>query len=79
MTGLVQAYGSKDVLGSGQSTLLVTGYTVNDGNGGKDYTVTSHTAPGTIAAAPDDFRGHRQQDLRRHDHLVADADGGNPV
>ncbi len=34
MTGLSQAFTSKDVLGSNGSTLTVTAYTVNDGNGG---------------------------------------------
>ena len=48
VTGLVQAFQSKDVLGVGGSTLQVTGYQVNDGNGGADYTVTLQTATGTI-------------------------------
>ena len=51
MTGLAQAFASRDVLGAGGSTLVVTGYTVNDGDGGKDYTVTTQTAPGTITPA----------------------------
>ena len=33
------------------STLQVTGYTVNDGNSGNDYTVATHTASGTITTA----------------------------
>ena len=45
MTGLTQAFASKDVLGTDGSTLDVTGYTVNDGNGGNDYTVTLAHAP----------------------------------
>ncbi len=40
ISGLTQAFASKNVLGSGGSTLDVTGYSVNDGKGGKDYTVT---------------------------------------
>ena len=48
VTGLSQAFVSRHVLGAGNSTLVVTGYTVNDGNGGDDYTVTTHTASGTI-------------------------------
>ena len=40
VTGLSQAFASKNVLGANGSTLAVTGYTVNDGNGGNDYTVT---------------------------------------
>ena len=51
VTGLVQAFASKDVKGTGGSTLQVTAYTVNDGNGGADYTVTPETATGTIAPA----------------------------
>ncbi len=46
-----QAFTSKNVLGTGNSTLVVTGYTVNDGNGGTDYTVTTVTATGTITPA----------------------------
>ena len=42
---------SQNVLGANGSTLEVTGYTVNDGNGGDNYTVTLHTATGTITAA----------------------------
>ena len=30
------------MLGAKRSTLIVTGYTVNDGNGGNNYTVTTH-------------------------------------
>ena len=52
VTGLTQAFSSKNVLGSGGSTLTVTGYTVNDGDGGKDYTVTTQTATGTITPEP---------------------------
>ena len=52
VTGATQAFGSKDVLGTNGSTLIVTGYTVNDGNGGANYTVTSNTAAGTITPAP---------------------------
>jgi len=52
VTGLSQAFGSKDVLGAGSSTIAVTGYVVNDGNGGNDYTVTTSTATGTITPAP---------------------------
>ena len=51
VTGLSEAYTSKDVLGTNGSTLVVNGYTVNDGNGGNDYTVTTATAKGTISPA----------------------------
>jgi len=52
LTGLVQAFDSKNVLGPAGSTLrFQAGYVVNDGNGGTDYTVTTNTAPGTITPA----------------------------
>jgi hypothetical protein len=54
LTGtLTQAYASKDVLGTGGSTLVANGpYAVADGNGGNNYTITVNTAPGTITPAP---------------------------
>src|SRR5437763_1595853 len=51
VTGRSQAFASKNVLGSGNSTLNVTAYTVNDGNSGNNYTVSTHTASGTISKA----------------------------
>jgi hypothetical protein len=36
------------VLGTNGSTLVVTAYTINDGNSGANYDVTLHTAAGTI-------------------------------
>ncbi|MBI4808959.1 MAG: filamentous hemagglutinin N-terminal domain-containing protein [Nitrosomonadales bacterium] len=49
VTGLTQSFGNKNVLGAGLSTLSVNGgYTVNDGNGGLNYTVTTNTATGSI-------------------------------
>src|SRR5262249_40226229 len=51
VTGLTQAFTSKNVLGTNGSTLMVTGYTVNDGNGGKNYTAITETATGTISPA----------------------------
>ena len=50
LTGpLTQSYASKNVLGTGASTLVATGpYTVADGNGGNNYVVSVNTAPGTI-------------------------------
>jgi hypothetical protein len=51
VTGLAQAFASKNVLGANGSTLVVTAYTVSDGNGGADYTVTTETANGTITLA----------------------------
>jgi hypothetical protein len=49
VTGKTQAFQSKDVLGTNGSTLVVTGYTVSDGNAGGNYGVTTHSATGTIA------------------------------
>ncbi len=50
---LSQRYASKNVLGANGSTLRVDGgYTVNDGNGGANYSVTTNTAAGTITPAP---------------------------
>ena len=52
VTGLSEAFQSKDVLGKAQSLLMVNpGYTVNDGNNGNDYTVNLNTAFGTITPA----------------------------
>ena len=51
VTGRTEAYGSKNVLGTNGSVLLVTGYTVNDGNSGANYTVTVTSANGTITPA----------------------------
>ena len=51
-TGLTQAFASKNVLGTNGSTLVVTGYTINDGDDGNDYTVTTQNASGTITPAP---------------------------
>jgi filamentous hemagglutinin family protein len=46
---LTQAYADKKVLGTLGSTLVASGpYTVTDGNGGNNYTVTVNTAAGTI-------------------------------
>jgi hypothetical protein len=48
VTGLSQAYDSKN---AGARTLSVSAYTVNDGNGGANYTVSTNTAVGTISQA----------------------------
>src|SRR5262249_6896559 len=47
VTGLDQVFDSRN---AGARTLSVSAYTVNDGNGGGNYAVTTHTAQGTIAA-----------------------------
>jgi len=48
VTGLTQTFGSKNVLGSGSSTLSVSGYTSPTGIAEADYTVTLATASGLI-------------------------------
>jgi filamentous hemagglutinin family protein len=46
---LTQTFTSKNVMGTNGSTLVATGpYTVTDGNGGANYTVTVNNALGTI-------------------------------
>src|SRR5206468_2239223 len=52
VTGKVQVFQSKNVLGTDNSTLEVSAYTVNDGNAGGNYTVSPHTHSGTITARP---------------------------
>lgn len=47
-----QAFVVRHALGQGGSTLAVTGYVVQDGNEGRNYTVTTSTATGTITPAP---------------------------
>ena len=50
---LTQAFASKDVLGVGASTLVASGsYSVSDGNGGNNYSVSVLMAPGTISPVP---------------------------
>jgi len=49
VSGTSQAYNSKDVAGA--STLSVSGYTVNDGNGGGNYSVSTSSAAGSITPA----------------------------
>ena len=49
VTGATQSFDNKNVLGTDGSTLRVNdGYTVNDGNGGNNYKVTTTTASGTV-------------------------------
>lgn len=48
VTGKEQKFQSKNVMGTNGSTLEVTAYTVDDGNSGGNYDVTTHTATGTI-------------------------------
>ncbi|MDB6008325.1 MAG: hypothetical protein JWL65_575, partial [Gammaproteobacteria bacterium] len=52
VTGLTESFGSKNVLGANGSTLSVnSGYVVNDGNAGNNYTLIVNTATGTINPA----------------------------
>src|SRR5258708_9745369 len=71
VTGRTQAFASRHVLGVAGSTLTVTGYTVNDGNGGADYTVTTPTATGTISPAALDVRA--VSDSRGYDGTTASS------
>ncbi len=50
-TQLNEVFQSKNVLGAGDSTLVVTD-TINDGAHGGNYAVTTQTATGTITPAP---------------------------
>ena len=60
---LTQAFGSANVLGTNGSTLSVTNFTsVNDGNGGGNYSVTVNTAMGTITPLPVTLSGTRVYD-----------------
>jgi hypothetical protein len=55
LSGLSQSFASKNVMGTGGSTLNVYGgYTLTDGNivPGNNYALTLLSAPGTITAAP---------------------------
>jgi len=52
LTGLSQAFTSKNVMGPNGSTLVLSDYVLTDGNNGNNYTVqTTTTAPGTITPA----------------------------
>jgi hypothetical protein len=71
LTGATQAFQSKNVLGANASTLSVTGYTVNDTNGGANYTVTPHTASGTITPAPLDI--YATSESRQYNGLTSSS------
>jgi hypothetical protein len=51
LTSATQAFNSRHVQGQKGSTLSVTGYVVNDGNGGANYVVSTTNATGTITPA----------------------------
>ena len=70
VTGLAQAFSSKNVVGAGDSTLVVTSYTVNDGDGGNDYTVTTLNATGTITPAPLTITATSTDEGVRRDDLI---------
>src|SRR5205085_7394495 len=71
VTGEAQAFLSKNVMGAGNSTLQVTGYTVNDGNSGGNYSVTTHTASGTITKAPLDINA--ASDTKQYDGTTSSS------
>ena len=52
LIGLSQVFESKNVLGTNQSRLNVSGYTLSDGNSGNNYVVSLAVATGTITTAP---------------------------
>ena len=76
MTGLSETYDSKNA-GSGKTLAVATGYSVNDGNGGGNYTVTTVTSTAGVIdqAGVDDHGGSQHQDLRRYDHGGGHAHG----
>ena len=77
VTGLAQAFESPNVLGCGDSTLYVTAYTVNDGNGGANYDVTTETADGMISPASLTIDAvYDSKTYDGHDRLVGHADRG---
>ncbi|HEY2561955.1 MAG TPA: YDG domain-containing protein [Caldimonas sp.] len=49
VTSMTQVFDSRN---TGSRTLTVTGYTVNDGNGGANYSISGQTAAGAITPAP---------------------------
>ncbi|MEY4732897.1 MAG: Heme/hemopexin-binding protein precursor, partial [Pseudomonadota bacterium] len=58
-----QAFTNKNVLGANGSTLQVnSGYTINDGNSGNNYSVSTSTATGTINKANLALSGSRTYD-----------------
>jgi hypothetical protein len=51
LTGLAQTYESKNALGAGQSKLIVSAYTLSDGNNGSNYVISFLPGLGTINRA----------------------------
>jgi hypothetical protein len=53
VSGAIQSFASRNVLGLNGSSLLVTpaSYTLNDGNAGNNYAITVNAATGTISKA----------------------------
>ncbi len=76
---LTQAYASRNVLGAGASTLNVTSYTVNDGNGGANYEVVTRSAVGTITPAPLTLGGVVAADKVYDGTTAASVSGGGLV
>src|SRR5439155_16581710 len=71
VTGLTQAFQSKNVMGTNGSTLQVTAYKVNDGNSGNNYSVTAHTASGTITAVSLDI--YTASDSKTYDRTTSSS------
>ena len=51
LIGLAQMFESKNALGTGQSKLIVSAYTLSDGNNGSNYALSFLSSPGTISRA----------------------------
>ncbi|MFN7873170.1 MAG: YDG domain-containing protein [Cyanobacteriota bacterium] len=51
LTGLAQAFESKNALGTGQSKLIVSAYTLSDDNNGSNDALSFLSSPGTISRA----------------------------
>lgn len=69
VTGLDQVFDSRN---AGSRTLLVSAYTVNDGNGGNNYTISTPTASGSISRAT--LNIYADYDEKTYDGTTASAD-----
>ncbi|MFL5330699.1 MAG: YDG domain-containing protein [Gemmataceae bacterium] len=69
-TSLTQVFTSRNVLGVDNST-LVPNYVINDGNGGNDYAVSTHSSPGTVTLA--DLYLFAQPDSRIYDGTTSSS------
>jgi len=77
ITGLIQVYGSKNVMGTNNSTLNVQGgYTINDDNGGNNYLNTMNNAMGTITPASLSISGVTGNNKVYNANMAAILSGG---